>query len=447
MTNIRSLKKENKELKKQLEKLDSNYQNLIKEFQEIKKELNKYKNSNTPPSSNKHLKPDTQGKNKKKKAKKGAPKGHKGTNRKQNSTSTEIIDAIECPHCGCQDLKDEKIFNRTVEEIPEPVVPETKHYEIHKKKCNGCNKSFIPKHNPVPLKGKFGINIMVLVIFLKFLLRGVLRKTTQFLNAGFMFKITPSSINTIIQRVAEAAEEEYSSLKTKIKSSDLVYVDETSFSVLGKNQWVWVFRTTKDILLVIRPSRGSNVLEEILGRDYSGSVICDCWRAYNFLKDANIQRCWAHLLRKSKILKEYIAGAHFHKKLKNLFQEIKDFNETNPTQKQRNIKYNHMTKELKKLIKYYNGYEEFESVAKYIKFNLNNWFTCVKIEGLEPTNNFAENAIRETVVVRKIIGAFRSEKGKKSYETLASLIATWQLQNLDLKSQLKRMLKKNLCFC
>ena len=34
-------------------------------------------------------------------------------------------------------------------------------------------------------------------------------------------------------------------------------------SILGKNQWVWVFRTAQDILLVIRPSRGNNVLEEI----------------------------------------------------------------------------------------------------------------------------------------------------------------------------------------
>ncbi len=73
--------------------------------------------------------------------------------------------------------------------------------------------------------------------------------------------------------------------------------------------------------------------------------------------------------------------------------------------------------------------------------------TCIKLDDIEPTNNFVEQAIRETVVVRKIIGAFRSEKGKKSYETLASLIATWQLQSLDLKSELKQMLTKNLCFC
>ena len=83
----------------------------------------------------------------------------------------------------------------------------------------------------------------------------------------------------------------------------------------------------------------------------------------------------------------------------------------------------------------------------YINFNLERWFTCIKIEGIEPTNNFAERALRESVLVRKIIGAFRSEIGKKNYETLASVIASWQLKGLDLKVELKKMLVNNLCFC
>jgi len=234
----------------------------------------------------------------------------------------------------------------------------------------------------------------------------------------------------------------------RVRNAEKVYVDETSFSVLGKNQWVWVFRTTSDILLVIRPSRGSNVLEEILGREYSGVVICDCWRAYNFLSStALIQRCWAHLLRKSGDLSDTVPGRHLHEKLLTLFTEIKKFNEGNPTERQRKLRYRKMTAKLKKLTTYYSRYEHLTGVVKYINFNLENWFTCIKVAGIEPTNNYAEQAIRETVIVRKIIGAFRSETGKQNYETLASLIATWQLSGLDLKTQLRQMLLKNLCFC
>ena len=85
------------------------------------------------------------------------------------------------------------------------------------------------------------------------------------------------------------------------------------------------------------------------------------------------------------------------------------------------------------------------AVVKYIDFHAEQWFTCIKIAGIEPTNNFAEQAIRETVMVRKIIGAFRSESGTKVYETLASLIATWQMQKKDLRAEIYRMLSQHLC--
>lgn len=425
---------------KRLEKKD-------KEIESLKKELRKYKNENTPPSAHKHLMLNTFGQKSKKGAKRGAPKGHKGTTRYQKPNLSEIIDAFECPKCHSPNLKDKKIINQTVEEMPQPVTPETKESEIHLKECEDCGHVFVPPHNTTPLKGKFGINLIIMIIFIKFLLRGVLRKTASFLETGFAFKITPASVNSIIKRVADAAEKEYEDLKIRIRNAGLVYVDETSFSVLGKNQWVWVFRTANDILLVIRPSRGSKVLEEILGIEYSGTVICDCWRAYDYLTNANLQRCWSHLLRKSKLLCEYVAGQNFHDVLKKLFAEIERFNASNPTQEERLVKYVSMTKQLEKIIKYYTKYEEFTSVVKYINFHLGSWFTCVKISGIEPTNNFAEQAIRETVMVRKIIGAFRSETGKQNYETLASLIASWQMKKSDIKAELRRMLVKNLCFC
>ena len=221
-------------------------------------------------------------------------------------------------------------------------------------------------------------------------------------------------------------------------------MEEISFSVLGKKWWVWVFRSDTDLLLVIRHSRGNNVLEEILGKDYAGIVVCDCWRAYDFLCNATLQRCWAHLLRKSKELKS-IVGRHFHKKLSALFDDIIKFNSTEKNKKQRLRKYAQMTKKLQKIIRYYSRYEECEAVTKYIDFHIGSWFTCIKIAGVQPTNNYAEQAIRETVLVRKIIGAFRSVKGTKTYEILASLIATWQLQKLNIKKELTRMLSANLC--
>lgn len=417
---------------------------LEKENERLKRELLKYKNPNTPPSAHPHLKPNTQGS--KAGGKRGAPKGHTGSTRPwKNPNETRPITAKECPGCHSQDIEIMGKQHQQVEEMPPDIQPIIVNVQRDICKCKTCNLAFVARDGRTPVQGRFGISLMVLVIFLKFLVRGVLRKTATFLDAGFALRLAPASVQAIVARAAEAAKTEYDQLKQRIREARIVYADETSFSVLGKNWWVWVFRSETDLLLVIRNSRGNNVLEEILGKAFTGIVVCDCWRAYDFLSNAQIQRCWAHLLRKSKELVETVAGRHFHEKIKALFEDIKQFNSTEHTQEQRTRKYEQMTTNLQKILKYYSKYAECEGVIKYIDFHIESWFTCIKIAGVEPTNNYAEQAIRETVIVRKIIGAFRSESGTQVYETLASLLTTWQIQQRDIKQELHRILTTNLC--
>ncbi len=432
-------------LRKQLEDALLRNAELEKRVKALEKELRKYKNPNTPPSANQHLKPAFSKAVEVKSHKRGAPLNHVGITKPKIDTANErYILGKECPRCQSQKFKVIGQKLQQQEEIPPEIQPEAVNIIRDICQCNNCHLKFLARDNQTPLQGRFGINLMVLVIFLKFIVRGVLRKTTSFLEASFALKLAPASVQAIIERAAQAGEKEYALLKQKIRDAKLLYIDETSFSVLGKNWWVWVFRSDTDLLLVIRNSRGNNVLEEILGKDYAGIVICDCWRAYDFLSNAVLQRCWAHLLRKSKEFKS-IAGRHFHKKLSKLFDEIIKFNSMERGEEQRLLKYTRMTRKLKKIVHYYSQYDECEAVTKYIDFHIESWFTCIKIAGVQPTNNYAEQAIRETVMVRKIIGAFRSVKGTSIYETLASLIATWQMQKLDVKKELTKMLSANLC--
>jgi len=415
---------------------------LKKEKEALEKELRKYKNPNTPPSAHPFLKPLARPARWRRR---GAPKGHPGTTRPWLKAHEERhIRAEICPDCLSTDVGVVGERHQQVEEMPPDIRPQIVDVVRDVCQCKKCGLKFVAKDGRTPLQGRFGINLMVLVIFLKFIVRGVLRKTSSFLDASFALKLAPASVQAIIERAAKAGETEYAASKLKIKTAKLLYIDETSFRVLGRNWWVWAFRPDTDLLLVIRNSRGNNVLEEILGKDYAGTVVCDCWRAYDFLSNATLQRCWAHLLRKTAQLND-VPGMHFHKKLSELFEQIIKFNSKERGNKQRQHKYTQLTAKMQKLNTYYTRYKECQAVTKYIKFHRESWFTCIKIAGVQPTNNYAEQAIRETVLVRKIIGAFRSEKGTAVYETLASLIATWQYQNRDIKTELHRILTTNLC--
>jgi transposase len=439
---VRRLEEKLYELEKRVISLEKENSELREANERLGRELHKFKNSNTPPSANQHLKPDTRPV--KTNHKRGAPLGHLGVTRQwQEADEKRHVTANKCPngHSNVQVIGSE---HRQIEELPEIVEPIIVDVETDKLKCNECGIEFLARDGKTPTQGRFGVRLMVLVLMLKFILRGVLRKTAGFLEAGFALRITPATVNAIITRAAQAAEGEYSLLKQKIRLARIVYADETSFSVLGMKWWVWVFRTDADVLLVIRYSRAGDVPEEVLGKTFSGILVCDGWRAYDCLSDAKIQRCWAHLLRKSAELKS-VPGLRFNKKLRALFKSIAKFNFKPRTSEERLQKYAQLTFKLKKAKTYYSRYQECLGVSKYVGFRLDEWFTCVKLEGVEPTNNFAEQAIRETVVVRKIIGAFRSESGTKVYETLASLLATWQIQQRNINKELYRMLSAGLC--
>ena len=431
------LKKKSKD-----ELVDDLYDSLV-EIDKLKRELRKYKNSNTPPSAHPHLKPALTSRASKKR---GAPVGHPGSNRPwMPDAPVRHITAKECPRCHSADINVSRSARQQLDDVPREIKPETTMVERDICECNKCHLKFVARDEQTPLKGRFGVNLMVLVIFLRFIVRGVMRKTAGFLDASFALRLAPASVQAIIARAAAAGEKEYAQIKHRIRTAPRLHIDETSFSVLGKNWWVWVFRSDIDKLLVIRKSRGSNVLEEILGREYLGVVHCDCWRAYDCLTNATLQRCWAHLLRKSAELKTTVVGRHFHDKLSALFDQIEPFNTKERTVPERASKYDELTEKLQSITKYYARYDDCTAVVKYINFHIQSWFTCVRFENVEPTNNLAEQAIRETVIVRKIIGAFRSEKGPQTYETLASLLATWQSQQKDIRQELHRMLTEQLC--
>jgi hypothetical protein len=104
-----------------------------------------------------------------------------------------------------------------------------------------------------------------------------------------------------------------------------------------------------------------------------------------------------------------------------------------------------LDEEMEELLKKYEGCKEVEKPITYIKNGLGRWYTCLLHPGMEPTNNLAEQAIREHVIMRRIIGTFRSENGPVNYQHLASMLSTWKLQEKNPFEELESLLRKELC--
>ena len=71
-------------------------------------------------------------------------------------------------------------------------------------------------------------------------------------------------------------------------------------------------------------------------------------------------------------------------------------------------------------------------------------WTFVRVEGVEPTNNDAERALRHGVIYRKLSGGTDSEAGSRFVERMLSVVATCRQQGINVLDYLTRCYQAHL---
>ena len=420
-----------KKLEKEKSRLEKEKNKLEEENCELKKRLLLYENAHTPPSFQrikKRIPREFSGRL-------GAPIGHPKYEREEPEINKTIRHSVDiCQYCGTK-LDNKEILDVIEEEIPEMKKVKVIKHEIEYGICPKCNRRVIAKNNAPA--DRFGPNLRAHITLLRHDDRLPLRKVESALLRNNDFKITHTGIMRIIRQVAKRLKEPYYEIIKKIRSSKVVYIDETQYKLNGETWWLWTFVCNDVVLFVIRKSRSKEVIEEILGKKYKGIISCDGWKTYESFSD-KLQRCWAHLLRESYHMKEnYKDFEQYHKILKELFEKIIQIRLKPPDDKSRKELAEKMRETLLRTAKSMGAYTQFKKFATKIENGMNYWFTCVEHLEVEPTNNFAEQALRELIVQRKIMGGLRSEKGAETLEIISTMIATWKKQKKPLLETMK----------
>lgn len=413
-------------------------QELEKLVLELQKRLLAYENAHTPPSRTlkKHLKDDDD-----KPGKPGAPLGHEGTTRETPQPSQTIeVKQDKCITCNKQLGQPLFVESKTIEEIPKPQPIQVTQYLIAHYFCKQCKTEVIASHPNCPTNGRFGLNLQTKVALMKYEERLPHRKICEALQRDYKLDISAATVLDLTKRVSDSLQTEYEQIKREIRLSDVVHADETSMPVNGKNHWIWIFKSKTATLIVIRNSRGMNVIEEVLGTNFTGTIVCDGWKPYyTFTK--NIQRCWAHLLREARQTAENHSEAkQLYKALKRLFHKLTTQLDANPPPEVREKLHANASKLLNKWLSKNHAVDEVKKFVNKVKAGTPYWFTFVLKPGVEPTNNTAEHGIRPLVVIRKIIGCLRNAKGTHILETLATVIETIKQTAQNLPTTLARHL-------
>ena len=276
---------------------------------------------------------------------------------------------------------------------------------------------------------------------MKFDMRLPFDKIAEQMQQQHCLPMSSATAFEITHRVSEDLQEEYQAVVEHVRASKVVNVDETSVKVDGVNYWLWVFTTTICTLFVVRKSRGKKVLDEVLGPSFRGFIGCDGHKAYTSFSE-RLQRCWVHLLREAEALsKDYVETKEFYLGLRELFYDIdRCVGEGLPVWLGLGVR-EEAEKRLVLLLKNCKvRRKKAKGFVSKVCRGFPYWFSFVVVEGLEATNNRAENALREGVVQRKIFGTLRNEKGTCIYETLFTLMTTWKQQKLDLHDTMTQKL-------
>jgi hypothetical protein len=120
-----------------------------------------------------------------------------------------------------------------------------------------------------------------------------------------------------------------------------------------------------------------------------------------------------------------------HNMLKELYEIPTEALENDPPPKVRKTLWKLARKALRQWIMKEYSIEKVRKFIGKINNGFDYWFTFVINPGVEPTNNRAERALRPQVVLRKILGTLRNDKGTSIHERIMTILATWEQRGLN----------------
>jgi hypothetical protein len=249
----------------------------------------------------------------------------------------------------------------------------------------------------------------------------------------FSVCLSKGTLCGIIQNGNKSLEKPYNKLHEILLKQPHLNIDETGWYENGDNHWCWNFCNEQIAYFAIRKSRGSKVVEEILGSDYKGAMTTDFFSAYSKYNNSNHQFCLAHLIRDIKFLTTLPESEHklFGDNLLGFFKRI--FHVWNSDFVDKIPKLKKITKRLHNFLARTKTTGKAKTLQKRMFKRWESLFRFVdQPELFSPTNNEAERTLRFVTRIRKLTLGSRSQWGMQWAQRALSIVATCRKQKLSI---------------
>jgi predicted nucleic acid-binding Zn-ribbon protein len=389
--------------------------------------------------------------------KKPGRKPGKGRFRHRAKPKAEDISVVKkaeiggCPQCACE-LVDVKEHEQYEIDIPE-VKPVITQFVMLSGRCPQCGKRHWMYHPDQTscATGTAGVVIgpraKAFATDLKHRFGASYGKTCEMVNDAFHLNVTRSAWYQADQRLARQAHPVYAELIDALQACTVVHGDETGWRIGALSAWLWVFTNRHITVYTIKTSRAHEVVVDILGKEFKGILVSDCFLAYdhhdlvNWLK----QKCLSHLLKDLKELQETKSrgAVRFARQVTQLLQSALALKAQKDQLSAETYTQQAQTLEVRldELIDAKRQLTDPDNArfAKRLRKHRNHVLRFLYVDELDATNNLAERQLRPAVITRKTNGCNRTEEGAQTHAILGSVLATCRQQAIPILEYLVKL--------
>jgi len=367
-------------------------------------------------------------------------------------TDKETLSINACPDCGSF-LVQRKTVTRYIEDIALPYLNTTTglicspNKEVMKQifekgycpKCKHWHTASLGGNSPPITNGEvvLGDGIRKYICYKTYVLRLTYQQIQDELKDLYDIKISDGEIANILDETSKSKLKiPYEQLLKRIQESPINHMDETSWPTRDEKTFAWVMTPVKseEAVFAVGKTRGKGIAENLLGKNWSGVKISDCYGAYKNL-NGDHQICWAHIIRKARDLARNQTltegkrsfAEDIYRGLQGIYHELKVALQNRIDKPKSTLEFKTKTmKIVKTILSNTLAPKKLTDLAKLMTKYLDELFTCLKHDNVPAENNKAERKLRHLVLKRKNSFGAKTDKGNKTFSINASvMLSLW----------------------
>jgi transposase len=397
-------------------------------------------NSSLPPSSqHPHAKPPAA--KPKSQRKRGGQPGHERHERTlipvEQCAAVRDHRPRKCRDCGGKlSGSDPTPLRHQVWELPEiqPLVTEHRRHRLLCSDCGTINCGELPADVP---RGQAGPRLIAFTALLMGCFRQSKRKTALFLANILNTPCSPGWVVKLQNQATVALRPGYDELVSQLPEQGQLNIDESPHKQGPLKTWLWAFVAANFTVFALRLSRKAEELSAHIGEEFLGVVNCD--RAKMYIGLEKVQWCWAHLKRDFQSLidsgdgQAKRLGHDLMRELDTMFVLWHRVRDGTLSRRGFRCQMSPIRGAVEALLLrgLFSGNSRLIGMCEELYRGRANLWTFVAVEGVEPTNNDAERALRHAVIWRKLSFGTQSVAGSRFVETMLTVIETCRQQKTN----------------